>query len=241
MLVSVEGMDVFGDVDFVDVDEETANAVKAVKDMEELCEVGSYDKEYTDHTGKVGKWSLGEYFAKKESTGGYGTYSLGSQIREKCDQCDVDTPCCEASCGVWEYKKMEMDSPCRSCKFDGECIGVMDTLEDYITEIKGRVVKEDSDLRIKYKGKKYTLGGVQRMEKSIDKYILYIKLMNEVYRIYGNSDLMFRVSKDSKYTIVKFQGDEYKFPSRMSKREVMVKVYHRVEYYMVDSDLKQAK
>lgn len=232
MLVSVEGLDVLGEVDFVDVDKETA---KAINGLGEMCDVGNYEgggefmKSYEDNTGKVGKWSLAEYFAKADSTGGYDTVSLGSQIREKCDQCDIDTPCCEAGCGVWEYKVIERDNPCQHCKFDGECFGVMDSLEDYITEIDS-VVKADTVYAI-YEGERYTFGDVSLMDESIKKYILYIKLMNESYRYYGNEDLMFKVSKKADKVVVKFQGKEYYFPGNMSKKEIMVKVYHDVQYY----------
>jgi len=222
MLVNVSGLDVLGEVDFVDVDSETA---KVITDLELLCDVGNYEgggeimKRYDDSTGKVGKWSLAEYFAKADSTGGYSTGTLGSQIREKCDQCDIDTPCCEAGCDVWEYKVAERDNPCQHCKFDGECLGVMDSLEDYITEVDD-IVEED-----------ITFGEIMNMEESVEKYIAYIKFMNKAYRYYGNYDMQFQVKKKSDKLVVKFKGKEYNFSRNMSKREVMVKVYRDVKYY----------
>lgn len=222
MLVDVGKIEKLGDlklegVDFIGV---------GVKSLEEVCSLGKKGGDVMkkdEDNSPSGKWCTGEYSARME-VGGY-TITFGTQFKEKCDQCSLSTPCCVVGCEVYKWKEIEEDNPCRYCKLDGICYGNMDRFSDYYTEFtKG-------EFRVKHKGKYWTLGGISRLETSIDKLVLYFKYVNMAYRYYDCEELMFKVKKTEDKVIVSFQGVLYHFPKDMSKQEIMLKVFRKVDTY----------
>ena len=179
---------------------------------------------------KAGRWDVKEYDVRMECTGGY-LITSNTQYKEKCKECDIDTPCCVSGCEVFDWKE---DEECRYCKFSGQCFGCMDKLDEYYVEFEGSVTQSDSSLIIKHDGKEYGLDDIYELEDSVDKFILYFKYVNAAYRYYGCEDIQLKVKKTDDKIVISFQDKMYTFPRDFTKAECLAIVFRDVESYRVD-------
>ena len=161
----------------------------------------------------------------------YGSMAPGSDVRffssttvrEKCEACNSEIPCCEVECSIYEDKiEMEMDK-CKHCIFGGAyCY----TSEDLTNEINYRKSIREFTISDR-QGNEYSYDDIDSMEENEEKLLIAFRFINEFFRYIGREDLIFRYKKSGRDYKVKFAGDDYEIPRDKTVPEILEEVFRR--------------
>ena len=144
-------------------------------------------------------------------------------IREKCEACNSEIPCCETDCSVYEDKiDMQMDE-CQHCIFGGAYCYTSEELTN-----EGNYRKSVREFTISDRqNREYTYDDIDNLPSGERKLLLSFRFINEFFRYIGREDLIFRYKKTGGNYKVKFAGDEYEIPRDKTVPEILEEVFRR--------------
>ena len=144
-------------------------------------------------------------------------YSV-STIREKCDQCDLESRCCEIGCEVFKDKvEMDLDNPCNYCVYESEvCYAANDIqLEsDYRPAIREFKVRTRD-------GQVWSYDDIDQLQDKQLKLLLAMRFINDYLKAIGRDDLLFKYKQSQGQCEVEFIGSKYSFKGHVTALEVL--------------------
>lgn len=142
-------------------------------------------------------------------------------VREKCENCPGEIPCCEADCSVYEDKIDMQVNECRRCIFGGEYCYTAEELTneaDYRKSIKEFTIRDRQ-------GNEYSYEDIDSMEEGEKKLLLAFRFINKFFRYIGRENLIFRYRKNGRKYEVKFADEEYEISRDKTVPEIFDKVF----------------
>lgn len=144
-------------------------------------------------------------------------YSV-STIREKCDQCDLESRCCEVNCHIFKDKvEMDLDNPCNYCVYESE---VCYAANDIQLESNYRQAIREFKVRTR-DGKVWSYSDIEQLEDKELKLLLGMRFINMYLRAIGRGDLVFRYRESEGRCQVRFIGSKYSFKGHVTSLEVL--------------------
>ena len=144
-------------------------------------------------------------------------------VREKCCLCDINLPCCEADCSVYENKTnmIEVDDPCQGCEYGGQYCYTskeLDSHSDTRINIRDFTIKD-------HQGNVLSYDDIENLNDEELKLVLGFRFLNKFYRHIGREDLIFKYKKDRGKYIVLFGSEKYVFNAKTESRKIFETVW----------------
>ena len=144
-------------------------------------------------------------------------------IREKCSLCDINLPCCQADCSIYEDKTnmIEVDDPCQSCEYGGQYCYTskeLDSHSDTRTNIRDFSIKD-------HQGKSWRYDDIDNLEDDELKLVLGFRFLNKFYRHIGKEAMLFKFKKDEGKYIVLFSNNKFEFRSNTDSRKIFETIW----------------
>ncbi len=144
-------------------------------------------------------------------------------VREKCSLCEIEIPCCEAGCSVYEDKlaMLEADNYCEGCSFGGQYCYTSEELSshsDTRRHIRDFTIKD-------HQGNVLSYDDIENLNDEELKLVLGFRFLNKFYRHIGREDLIFKYKKDRGKYIVLFGSEKYVFNAKTESRKIFETVW----------------
>ena len=145
-------------------------------------------------------------------------------LREKCEACNSEIPCCETDCSVYEDKiDMQVDE-CRHCIFGGSYCYTAEELTDevnYRQSIREFAISDRQN-------REYTYDDIDNLPPGERKLLLSFRFINKYFRYLGREDLIFQYKKAGSEYRVKFVGSEFEVSRDQTVPEIFEQVWRAV-------------